>query len=95
VQELNPPREQTAASAAGSGMTKDDVAALRVPALFIVGSEDPLIPPQIIRQVHELVPDSEYVEFEGCGHSVYWESPGEFNETVAAFLAKHSLEDRP
>ena len=95
VQELNPPREQAAANATGSGVMKDDVAALRAPALFIVGAEDPLIPPQIIRQVHELVPDSEYVEFEGCGHSVYWESPSEFNETVAAFLAKHCPEDRP
>ncbi len=89
VQELNPPREQTAASAAGSGMAKDDVAAIEAPTLFIVGAEDPLTSPEIIHGVHELIAGSEYVEFEGCGHSVYWESPGEFNETVAAFLAKH------
>ena len=95
VQELNPLREQTAANAAGGGMTKDDVAALRVPALFVVGADDALTPPQIIYRVHELIAGSEYVELEGCGHSVYWESRGEFNETVAAFLAKHVLEDRP
>ena len=89
VQELNPPREQTAAKLAGSGMTKEDVAALRVPTLFIAGSADPLIPPQIIRRVQELVPGSQYIEFEGCGHSVYWENAAAFNETLGSFLREH------
>ncbi len=92
--DLNPQREPLAGGLA-SELTRDEVAAIEVPSLFIVGADDELTPPEIIHRVHELIPGSEYVEFEGCGHSVYWESPGEFNETVAAFLAKHVLEDRP
>lgn len=86
VQELNPPRE---ASTAPSETSKDDVAALTVPTMFMQGEVDALVPRQIIRQVHELIPGSDYVEFPERGHSVYWEEPQAFNETLGAFLAKH------
>ena len=86
VQALNPPRE---ASTAPSETSKDDVAALTVPAMFIQGEVDPLAPPHIIKQVHELIPGSAYVEFPDRGHSVYWEEPQAFNRTLEAFLAKH------
>ena len=86
VQDLNPPRE---ASTAPSETSKDDVAALTVPTIFIQGEVDPLVPPQIIKRVHELIPGSGYVEFPERGHSVYWEEPQEFNRTLEAFLAKH------
>ena len=93
VFDLNPPREPPTDGFA-SELARDDVAAIKAPSLFLVGAYDALTPPQIIHRVHELIAGSEYVEFEGYGHSVYWESPGEFNETVAAFLGKHLFEDR-
>ena len=70
--------------------SREQVAALEVPALFIVGSLDPLIPPPIVRAVHEEWPGSEYLEVPACGHSVYFEDPATFNDAVAGFLAKHA-----
>lgn len=83
--DLNPPR---AGSNDDPGApSKDDVAALTVPTLFLVGSEDGLTPPEIIRRVHEIVPGSQYDEVAGCGHSVYFEDPETFNRIVGTFLA--------
>lgn len=86
VAALNPPREQLRVP---SEVTKQQVAALAVPALFIVGSDDTLTPPPILRAVHKLMPGSGYHEFAGCGHSVYWEHPTAFNEALSALLGKH------
>ena len=65
----------------------DQVSALRVPALFIAGTEDGLLP--AIKATAGLVSNSEYVEFPGCAHSPYFEDPDGFNDCLAAFLAKH------
>ena len=85
--DLNPPRRGQ--SDDPNPPTRDDVAALEVPTLFLVGSDDGLTPPEIIRRVHEIVPGSQFEEIAGCGHSVYFEAPATFNEIVGTFLAKH------
>lgn len=74
-----------------SGITKDDVRGLSVPTLFLAGTEDVLVHASVIRQVQPMVPNSEYIEFDGCGHSVYWEKPEEFNAIVGRFLSQHLL----
>jgi pimeloyl-ACP methyl ester carboxylesterase len=83
--DLNPPRATQADDP--NAPTKEAVAGLTVPTLFLVGSEDGLTPPEIIRQVHEIVPGSQYEEVTGCGHSVYFEAPETFNRIVGTFLA--------
>ena len=87
VQGLNPPRGQTPPA---EPLSKEEIAALSVPTLFIVGKQDPVLSPEFVREVHELIPGSECREFEGAGHSVYWEQPDKFNPVLDAFLAKHS-----
>ena len=67
------------------------MAGLRMPVLFIVGSEDPLFKPAIIRSVHELVPGAEYVELEGSGHSGDLEDAQLFDGVVGRFLDRHVL----
>ncbi len=69
----------------------EDIAALTVPTMFLVGDDDKIVYPQVVRMVHEQMPGSEYVEVEGCGHSVYWERPEAFNRIVGAFLRRHLL----
>ncbi|MCZ6874118.1 MAG: alpha/beta hydrolase [bacterium] len=86
VQGLNPPRTGATEQAT---TPKDGLVGLRVPACFIVGSEDPVVAPEIVRQVVEAMPDATYLEFEACGHSVYWESAPEFNRALDTFLAQH------
>lgn len=63
-----------------------DLAATRIPTLFLVGAEDPLYPPAAVRALRRALPGSGYVEIEGAGHSAYFERPAEFNEAVLAFL---------
>ncbi len=89
VQGLNPPRER-GQLAAPSSLGKEAVAGLSVPTLFIVGSEDPVVAPEIVRRVQQVIPGAQYREFEGAGHSVYWEQPAEFNAVLAEFLAKNA-----
>lgn len=86
---LNPPRDPATPFVAGGGVTKDEVARLAVPTLWLVGGEDPTVPPEIIRELHALTPGSSYIEVPGSGHSVYFEDAAAFNEHVGQFLAKH------
>ena len=58
----------------------------RVPVLLIVGSDDDLFPPHLIRQAGEVFPNSQVVEVEGTGHSPYFELPEVWNEVVGDFL---------
>jgi pimeloyl-ACP methyl ester carboxylesterase len=64
-------------------------AAGKVPVLFLVGAEDVLQPPEIVRAASELVPGSEFTVVPDSGHSVYFEQPEVFNYRVGAFLAQH------
>ena len=64
----------------------DRLAATRVPILYVVGTDDILYPPNCIRGVQALVPNSNYVEIPDVGHSAYFEDPVTFNRHLAAFL---------
>ena len=86
---LNPPRDL--ARMTDGVPTQAEVAALKLPFLFIVGSEDTLTPPDLLQQVHVAIEGSEYVEFPGLGHSVYFEDPDGFNSAVDDFLARRTF----
>jgi 3-oxoadipate enol-lactonase len=62
------------------------LAALRIPTLFVVGSEDALFPPDLIRRAGSAIHDSEVVVIEDAGHSPYFEQPEAWNRAVGAFL---------
>lgn len=72
--------------AVGEGVTVQQLAATKIPILFLVGSVDILFPPDLVMAVHRLIPGSQYLEVPGAGHSVYFEIPNRFNEGVLAFL---------
>ncbi len=59
----------------------------QVPTLFLVGSEDALVPPEISRLASEQVPKAQFAEVADSGHSVYFEQPSVFNHVVQGFLA--------
>jgi 3-oxoadipate enol-lactonase len=64
----------------------DQLAALRVPTLFIVGTDDELFPPASIAEAARRVPAARVELIEGAGHSPYFERPWAWNDLVAAFL---------
>ena len=68
------------------GPTPEELAALDIPILFLVGQEDVLFPSKAVRAVHDLVPGSSFVEVADAAHSVYWEQPDIFNHTIRRFL---------
>jgi pimeloyl-ACP methyl ester carboxylesterase len=59
---------------------------LTVPALLITGDADLWIPPSLLRQVSEKIPNSKVVIVPESGHGVQWEQPEIFNATVLEFI---------
>ena len=68
-----------------------ELAAIRVPALLIAGSDDRVAPAAVMERMAQKVPDAEYVLLEGCGHLGPMDQPDLFNETLAGFLERHQL----
>lgn len=66
----------------------DDLRKLSCPTLFILGSEDPIVPVSVARELSALVPGSELVVVDQAGHSAYFEKPAEFNPQVLDFLER-------
>jgi pimeloyl-ACP methyl ester carboxylesterase len=61
-----------------------------VPTLLMTGAADMFTPPAITRMIARHVPDNEVVIAAECGHSIYWERPNFFNDTVLGFIGRHS-----
>jgi 2-succinyl-6-hydroxy-2,4-cyclohexadiene-1-carboxylate synthase len=57
-----------------------------IPTLFIVGSEDPIFPPETVREVASIIPGSRMTIISDTGHSPYFEDPPKWNEAVLKFL---------
>jgi 3-oxoadipate enol-lactonase len=58
------------------------------PVLVMCGSEDHGAPPENTRQMHRMIPDSEFLESPHAGHIANIEQPAMFNAAVSSFLAK-------
>jgi len=86
IQALNPERPDINIETSYGQPSKDDVEGLSTPALFIVGNEDTLTPPEIIKEVHQLISGSQFALVPDCGHSVYFEAPEVFNNIIDNFL---------
>lgn len=59
----------------------------------LAGQEDILIPVSKSRELHELVPGSEWVTTKG-GHGCMWEFADEFNSNVLAFFERAEKDDQ-
>jgi 2-succinyl-6-hydroxy-2,4-cyclohexadiene-1-carboxylate synthase len=64
----------------------DDVSHLQMPVLLIVGAEDPIVPPGVVREVACVLGDAPVVEIPAAGHSPYFEQPDAWNAAVMSFL---------
>lgn len=69
-----------------TGPTPAQLAGTGIPLLYIVGLEDVLFPPDVIRRLHELTPGSTLVEVPDAGHSTHYEQPEIYNSVVHRFL---------
>ena len=72
---------------AGRADRRPDLAAMTMPTLVIVGSEDALTPPPLSEAMVAALPDASLLVMAGAGHLSALERPGEFAAAVEAFLA--------
>jgi len=70
-------------------VTPTKLETLKVPTLLMTGAADLATPPSITRMIARHVPDNEVAIAAECGHSVYWERPEFFNQTVLEFIRRH------
>lgn len=68
---------------------RDDLAAIRVPTLVISTAGDPLVSPELHRQLAAGIPGAQLAEF-GTGHLPFAERPEEWQQLITTFLDKHS-----
>ncbi len=61
---------------------------LTMPSLLIWGKEDRVTPPFVGEEFHKLLPNSELVMLDHCGHAPMMEKPGEFNVILEEFLQR-------
>ncbi len=87
IMSMNPPRDPALLGALGAlAPNPDAVANLPMPILWVVGGNDPLVPPAAMRAAQAHVPGSQYYEIPATGHSVYFERAEEFNGQLNRFL---------
>ena len=62
-----------------------ELAALQVPTLFVVGTDDDIFPPAWIADAAARVPGARVERVDGAGHSPYFEQPDAWNALVLDF----------
>jgi pimeloyl-ACP methyl ester carboxylesterase len=68
-----------------------DLRALRVPALFIVGANEPQRTLELTMEWHQQVPGAELVILRDCYHAAHRENAPVWNAAVQDFLTRHHL----
>jgi 3-oxoadipate enol-lactonase len=64
------------------------LATIRCPAAIVAGEEDAVIPRADIDVMRQAMPHAAFVSIPKAGHLANLESPGAFNDALAAFLAR-------
>ncbi|HVL78727.1 MAG TPA: alpha/beta fold hydrolase [Sphingomicrobium sp.] len=85
---IDPAAYRLAARAVWLAGQRDRAAAISVPTLILVGSEDPVTPPALSRELAELVPGARYVELAGASHLSNLDQSEQFNRAVERFLSE-------
>lgn len=75
-----------------SSATRERLAALDVPVLFIGGEHDEVMPASLMAVAQTLLPRARMVVVPGAGHSVYFEQPETFNHLVLEFFTECLME---
>ena len=79
-----------AKSAIRHNMAKD-LPDMSNPVCIIWGENDNVTPPEVAKEFHDLLPDSDLFWIEKCGHAAMMEHPDTFNELLYAWLQKRGF----
>ncbi|TNF88323.1 MAG: alpha/beta hydrolase [Gammaproteobacteria bacterium] len=69
-------------------ITRDMVADVVQPVLFVAGDEDPLFPADLLGSYVSWFPDARLEVVKDAGHSPYFEQPAVFNRLLDGFLTR-------
>jgi 3-oxoadipate enol-lactonase len=69
--------------------TLDRLHEIDCPALVMVGDQDHGTPPEMARQIHANLPNSEFILIKDAAHISNIEQPAFFNQHMVEFLARH------
>jgi non-heme chloroperoxidase len=73
---------------------RKDIPSIQVPTLFIHGKEDHTVPIEISSdKVAQLVPDSQYIRYEGAPHGLFFTHKEWLNRDLISFITKGTLEN--
>jgi pimeloyl-ACP methyl ester carboxylesterase len=64
------------------------LAEISAPCRVIAFTDDIVTPPHLAAEVANAIPDCDFIEISGCGHSGYLERPEEVNSAIIEFLDK-------
>jgi len=64
----------------------EEVSKISAPTLLIWGKDDTITPPFVGEEFHKLIPNSELLFIDKCGHAPMMEQPEEFNRYLDKFL---------
>lgn len=68
--------------------TSDFLPKIKIPTLVLCGSFDKLTPPHVMRQMSDLIPNSEYAMIPQAGHLAPLENPDCVNDLIEGFLRR-------
>jgi pimeloyl-ACP methyl ester carboxylesterase len=67
---------------------RKDLPKIHIPVGLIWGKDDKVTPPEVAVEFNELIPNSELVWIDKCGHAPMMEQPEAFNKALNGFLSK-------
>jgi 3-oxoadipate enol-lactonase len=83
---IDPAAYRIGAEAVWLADQRDRAAEIRVPALVLCGAEDRVTPPELSRELAELIPGAKLELIDRAGHLSNMERPGAFNTRVGDFI---------
>lgn len=82
--------EPTSLAEISGGVTREEVAAIRVPLLLLRGDESAPMFHLVMDELERVMPQAARATVEGASHLLHVMNPAGFNAAVVSFLAKHS-----
>lgn len=79
-----------AKSAIRHNMAKD-LPNMTTPTCIIWGQQDSVTPPEVAREFHEKLPDSDLFWIDKCGHAAMMEHPEEFNKILNSWFIERGI----
>ncbi len=64
---------------------------IKIPTLLIVGFQDNLTPPPVMRAMSEIIPEAEFGITPRAGHMTPLENPGFVNDMIKGFLERRTI----